>query len=681
MEFVNPGFLYGLFAISIPIIIHLFNFRRFRKMYFTNVSFIRELKLQTQKQSRMKHLLILLMRILAITAIVLAFAQPYFPVSKNIIQPNEKNAVSIYLDNSFSMQAVSGKGVLLDDAKEKAREIASVYKSSDLFQLLTNDFEGRDQRFISKEEFLDRIEEVRISPVVKSLPEVISRQQQLFNEQVSNVQTSYIVSDFQEGMIRSALPDLDTIINIVLIPIGGINTDNLYIDSCWFETPVHQLNENTRLSVSIRNSSEKHFEKIPLKLTINGKQRAVASFDVKANESAVVILPFTNHEGGIQSAQLEINDFSITFDDQLWFSYFVATQTPILCINGNMENAYLNSLFKKDSLFRYDNMKEGNIAYSDFRSYRLIILNELKTVSSGLIQQLVPFVQNGGSLIVLPSSKPGDNSCNELLGAFKAGNYGSLDTSDNRISYINLDHPIYANVFDEIPENLDLPVIYQYYPIRFDNRTRHEPVLELQQNGTFLSVFQVEKGRVFLFAVPFDPAFSNFTKHAIFVPTLYKIAVSSILEDNLYYTIGTNEVISVPDVDLGNEQVLHLKDRNSDFDMIPEHRRSSTSIDIFVHEQVKQAGNFELLLDNEPIKGVSFNYDRAESEMSFYTRERLEDFIGERNLKNMLVLDSANQPFVQTLTEFSQGVRLWKLFVILALVFLLAESLLLRFLK
>jgi len=107
MEFVNPGFLYGLLAISIPVIIHLFNFRRFKKVYFTNVSFIKELKLQTQKQSRLKHLLILIMRILAIAAIVLAFAQPFIPVSENIINPHEKNAVSIYIDNSFSMQSES----------------------------------------------------------------------------------------------------------------------------------------------------------------------------------------------------------------------------------------------------------------------------------------------------------------------------------------------------------------------------------------------------------------------------------------------------------------------------------------------------------------------------------------------------------------------------------------------
>ena len=681
MEFVNPGFLYGLFAISIPIIIHLFNFRRFKKIYFSNVSFLKELKQQTQKQSRLKHLLILLMRILAITAIVLAFAQPYFPVSKNIIQPDEKNAVSIYVDNSFSMQAASEQGILLDEAKDKAKEVASVYKSSDLFQLLTNDFEGRHQRFVSREEFLDLIDEIRISPVVKSLPEIVSRQQVLFEENPSKAKTAYLISDFQRDFLNRDLPAMDSSLNILFIPLESINKDNLYIDSCWFETPVHQLNQNAELKVSIKNSSAKSFEKIPVKLMINGKQKALASFDIKENGSAEVVLPYTNYDNGIQNAELEINDFTINFDDKLWFSYYVSSLTPILCINGNDENVFLNSLFKKDSLFRFENVNEGNIGYSDFSNYQLIILNELKSVSSGLIQQLIPFVHNGGSLVVLPFGRPDGPEYSALLKSFNAGSYGLLDTTDTRISYINLEHPLYSNVFDEIPENLDLPFVFQHYPIQLESRTKQETLLELQNRGPFLSVFQVERGKVYLFAVPFNTDFSNFTRHAIFVPTLFKLAISSVIEETLYYSIGENEVINIGNIRLGNEEVLHLKMLNSDFDVIPEHRRQNSSIDLFTRGQISLAGNYELVKEDQPLKGISFNYDRAESEMVFYSSDMLKEFITEKKLNNIQVLTPTDKPFVQTLSEYSQGIRLWKLFVILALAFLLAETLLLRFLK
>lgn len=679
MEFVNPGFLYGLFALSIPVIIHLFNFRRFKKIYFTNVSFIRELKLQTQKQSRLKHLLILLMRLLAVAAIILAFAQPYFPVTENIVQQNRQNAVSVYIDNSFSMQAVSGKGTLLDEARDKAREIGSVYKTSDVFQLVTNDFEGRDQRFISKDEFLQRVDEVAVSSVVKTLPDVISRQEQILEDQAAENKTAYVISDFQDGILEGDFLALDSSINKIFIPMKGINTSNLYIDTCWFETPVQQLNQPAALHVVVKNSSGNNFEQIPVKLLINGRQRGLASFDVSANEKTEVVISFTNNEPGIQHAVLEISDFAITFDDKLWFSFTVSLQTPVLCINGDGENPYLNSLFKKDSLFLYESMNEANIAFSDFKRFRLIILNELKSVSSGLIQHLVPFVQNGGSLVVLPSSREGGEVYNELLQILKAGSYASLDTTNTKISYINLEHPLYSGVFDEIPENLDLPAVSQFFPITFDSRTLQETILELQRGGTFLSVFGAERGKVYLFAVPFDAAFSNFPLHAIFVPTLFKIAVSSVLQEALYAEIGGSEMISLPDLEAGNEEVLRLKDMNTDFEVIPERRFTQTSCDLFLHGQIREAGNYMLLRDQQPLKGVSFNYNRIESEMVFYSTARLEEFIENNNLYNTKVLDSADKPFVQALTEFNQGIRLWKLFVVLALVFLLAEGLLLRF--
>lgn len=681
MEFVNPGFLYGLFALSIPVIIHLFNFRRFKKIYFTNVSFIRELKLQTQKQSRLKHLLILLMRLLAVAAIVLAFAQPYFPVTENIVQQNRQNAVSVYIDNSFSMQAVSGKGTLLDEARDKAREIGSVYKTSDVFQLITNDFEGRDQRFISKDEFLQRVDEVTVSSVVKTLPDVISRQEQILKDQAAENKTAYNISDFQDGILQGDFLALDSSINKIFIPMKGINTSNLYIDTCWFETPVQQLNQPAALHVVVKNSSGNNFEQIPVKLLINGKQRGLASFDVSANEKTEVVISFTNNEPGIQHAVLEISDFAITFDDKLWFSFAVSSQTPVLCINGDAENPYLNSLFKKDSLFLYENMNEANIAFSDFKRFRLIILNELKSVSSGLIQHLVPFVQNGGSLVVLPSSRTGGEVYNELLGIIKAGSYASLDTANTKISYINLEHPLYSGVFDEIPENLDLPAVSQFYPISFDSRTLQETILELQRGGTFMSVFGAERGKVYVFAVPFDAAFSNFPLHAIFVPTLFKIAVSSVLQEALYADIGGNEMISIPDLEAGNEEVLRLKDMNSDFEVIPERRFTQTSCDLFLHGQIRQAGNYMLLRDQQPLKGFSFNYNRIESEMVFYSTARLEEFIENNNLYNTKVLESADKPFVQALIEFNQGIRLWKLFVVLALLFLLAEGLMLRLWK
>src|ERR1041384_2944175 len=102
MKFANPYFLFALLALAIPIIIHLFNFRKFKRVYFTNVRFLKEVKQDTKAKNKLKNLLILCSRLLAILFLVLAFAQPYIPRDNGAVHTGDK-VISVYIDNSFSM--------------------------------------------------------------------------------------------------------------------------------------------------------------------------------------------------------------------------------------------------------------------------------------------------------------------------------------------------------------------------------------------------------------------------------------------------------------------------------------------------------------------------------------------------------------------------------------------------
>ena len=162
MQFLFPAFLFALAALAIPVIIHLFHFRRFRTVYFTNVRFLREVKEETSNRRKIRDLLVLLARCLAVALLVLAFAQPFLPRNTEGVKKGEQ-AVSIYIDNSFSMNALSKDLSLLEKAKQKAHEIVQAYANNDKFQVLTSDFEGRHQRLVSKEEAMTFIDEVKIT--------------------------------------------------------------------------------------------------------------------------------------------------------------------------------------------------------------------------------------------------------------------------------------------------------------------------------------------------------------------------------------------------------------------------------------------------------------------------------------------------------------------------------------
>jgi len=681
MQFVNPLFLLGLLAISIPVIIHLFNFRKFRKVYFTNVKFIEELRQQTQKQSQLKHLLILLMRILAFVCLVLAFAQPYIPFNKNASKKEAQNAVSVFVDNSFSMEAASSDGTLLDLGIQKAGEIASAYKSSDRFQLLTGDFEGKHQRFVSRDEFVEMLEEVEISPVTRNLSEVVKRQSDLFAEQSQTNNSAYLVSDFQKGITDFSNLSPDSSVQVVAIPLETTGTNNLYIDTIWFDSPVFQVSQNLNLNVRIKNASENDFEKIPVKLLINNQQKAIASFDVKSGEEVDIRMPFTASEVGIQSGKLEITDFPITYDDSFFFTFEVKSEIPVLAIYDNDENVYLNSLFGKDSAFVFTTALVNKLDYSAFGTNSMIILDGLKNISSGLAQEIRRFADGGGSIMVFPAEGLNPEAYNDFFGLMNVSGFSAADTFQTRISSINLQSRVYDDVFESLPENIDLPAVFRHYPIRRQANSMMEELLTLQNGDVFLGAEPCGKGTLYLCAAPLDPQWTNFPKHAIFVPSLYKIALLSDPGSRLYYTAGENEDIIIKKTTLNGDQIFKIKSLDGTFEIIPEHRAIASQISIFTRNQVKNAGNYEIVYEGRRIAGVSFNYNRAESDMVNLSKTQLEKMIQDYRLDNFSVISPTSRPLSEVISEIDKGFRLWKIFIVLALAFLLGEVLLLRFWK
>jgi len=680
MKFVNPYFLIALASIAIPIIIHLFNFRRFKKIYFSNVEFLKELKQETQKKSKIKHLLILASRILAVSCLVFAFAQPYIPFKDNKINA-KGNLISVYIDNSFSMEALSSKGTLFDDAKSKALEIANAYKSTDLFQLLTNDFEGKHQNYVTKEEFLQMLNEIEISPSFRKLSEVITRQNDLFFSMNSKGKKAFIISDFsKEGTDILNIKE-DTNVDVNLIPLVSNKTDNLYIDSCWFLSPVMQVNKQVQLNVLVRNSSGNDAEKIPVKLVINGKQKTVASIDIPANSEAVVKLPYTIAGKGTQFGSVEIIDYPIIFDDKFYFSYNVSENIPILSINENSGSVYINALFGKDSAFVLANTEINKLDYSLLPNYKLIILNEVKTLSSGLMQELQQYVRTGGSLLVFPSPDADLDNYKNFLTTFGSIYYSAKDTTKTKVSTINTDHEIFKDVFDKIPENIDLPVVKTHFKFNAKTFSSEEFILKMQNGESFMISEKSGKGKIYLSSVPLNTDYSNFAKHAIFVPTLYNIALLSTPYNKLFYTIGADEAIEAKNIKMNNDQTFKISNKSRNFEIIPEHKNVDLQTYIYPHDQLKDAGNYVLLNGEDTVAGVSFNYDRKESELKSCSIREIESLIKEKGLKKFNVLDLKNKPVSKVLEELNQGIRLWKIFIVLALLFIFAEVLLLRFLK
>ncbi len=688
MQFVNPFFLLALGTLAIPVLIHLFNFRRFRKVYFTNIRFLQEIQQETKKQSQVRQWLILAARLLALAALVVAFAQPYLPAARQQKKVTGQRAVSIYIDNSFSMDALSAEGKLAEVAKMRALEIVSAYSPSDLFNLVTNDFEGRHQRFVSQEEFTRLVEEVQVSAATKSLWEVVNRQSDLLPETGRNSFDAYLVSDFQKSTASTTNARPDSSISWFVVPVVSERKDNLFIDTLWFPSPVHQPGLPVRLVVRIRNASVQSLEKVPVKLTINSVQKALTSFTIGPNSTEEITLTYTENDSGIQFGLVEVVDYPIVYDDKFYFSYPVLPSIPVVCINEKESNSYLNALFTNDTTVSFINSQVNQLDFGKIFTNSLVILNSPGEIASGLAQELNRYVRNGGHLAIFPPKKGTLVSYNDLAGLLGLAGYGALDTVRQRVSSVNLENELFNGVFEKnaggktvLPDNVDLPVINRHYRLSPGIRSGEETLLRLQDNQPFLLTVPVQKGRVYLFGSPLDDSWSSFPKHMIFVPTLYKIALLSSPTHPLSYIIGENRVVEVPHDTLNETGVIKLKKQNPAFEIIPEARNSGANLALFLHDQVRDAGFYSVVNGNRILAGISFNFNRKESDLTCFTAGEMEEQMKRQSFRDIHVIKGKKNSVVHEIRQIRQGTPLWKLFIILALLFLAIEIALIRLLK
>ncbi len=683
MQFLYPGFLAALGFLAVPIIVHLFNFVRYKKIYFSNVHFLKEVKEETQSRSRLKHLLILAARLLAVFFLVFAFAQPFIPAENAIVKEGTK-AVSIYIDNSFSMATIGKNGTLLDEAKKDALDIVKAFEPTDKFQLLTNDFLGKHQHWVNKKVFNEMLDEVKIAPSVRKIEEIVARQKDLLSTANESVKLSYIISDFQQSGFNMAKLKGDSTVSCQLIRLEGNKTPNVYIDSCWFANPARQFNQAELLFVKIVNTGAADLENVPVKLVINGVQRAVASANIKAESSVQIEMAFTNKESGIINGQIQINDYPLTYDNDYFFSYQVSKKIKLLIVNQKEENNYLNKLFVSDPLFEVVQNTPKNIDYGSLGNYNLLILANLDEISSGFIDELKLNIQKGLNVLVFPGVKIKLDDYNNLLGNFSSA-LVPIDTVSVKVGKINFKHPIYAGVFEESKmkkENVNYPLMLKHYPIKTNNKGNQESLISLINGDEFLLQFSNKLGKLYFCVSPLDETYTSFPRHAVFVPTLYKIAIASSFAEPLFYTIGNIQNIELKNNNLQIDPVYRIQALDGKSDFIAQTKSNGFSTMVDVEKQIKIAGNYWLKSNtNDTLKGLSFNFNRLESSTDYYTIDDLEKSIEQYKLNNCKVIEKGAKNMAATMMNMSKGTQLWKWCVIFALLCLGLEIALIKWMK
>ena len=267
MSFLHPAFLWALTALAIPVLIHLFQLRRFKRIDFPNVRYLVEVTQQTRARRKIQHWLVLLARCLALASLILAFAQPYLPGPTGATQVGER-AVSLFVDNSYSMDGQNSGGRMLDQARKQAQDAVMAFSAADRYQVLTGAFEGREQVLLGRDEALETIARIDVSSYSRPLSKVLLRQREALASSDAPVKRRILFTDLQRSITDVEAWTDDTLAPTVIVPLSPATPDNLSIDSAWFATPVRRAGQAETLHLRIRNHGEQDLQNVPIRLDI-----------------------------------------------------------------------------------------------------------------------------------------------------------------------------------------------------------------------------------------------------------------------------------------------------------------------------------------------------------------------------------------------------------------------------
>ncbi len=682
MKWVYPEFLFALLVLVVPILIHLFHFRKYKTIYFSSIAFVKSVEQQQKNPRKIKHLLILLARLLAFTCLVLAFAQPYFPKSDS----NKKDIqlIGVYIDNSFSMSRIGGQGELLAQAKELAGSIVDKAPRNTQYVLFTNELSGNEKQTLTKVKFVDQVAKVGYSPIYRSQEEILSYWNQWVEDaqkegNIKSKPSLVYLSDFQKNKTPNSNKKFKSIAAVSPLILAPQNTGNLYIDTIWFETPIQKLGSAQTLSIRVVNTGKEQIESAVVSVQI-GKIKRDLFAELPANGADTVHLNYFNQNAGIAKGKISINDKQMVQDDSFFFNYEVKKSSSVLIINGEDAVENVGIVFGLDDFYKIKEVSTNQASQENLEAIDLIVLNGLNQVPSNLTTELTSYCEEQGAILLIPGTNVSPGGWNALLDKLNLPAINGTQTVGLGVQKLNIKDPFFQGIFEGRPENISLPAVAKAYRLMNNSKTLSSNLMNYQ-NGTPFFVKSTGKNNSYLFSTSLKQEFSTFTSNQLFSTLLLHVGNLSQRQNPTYLIIGSDGSYPL-NINSSGENPVHLKQGQIDY--IPvvftKNKRSYLSIQGLEAIRILEAGNYSISQDGKTKGILSTNYNRLESQIVESTQEEIKKSFEQAGIHVNAMQDGSNWNSA-SLLEIGESYDIWKWFVFFAGIFVLCEMALLIFYK
>ncbi|MFH1489796.1 MAG: BatA and WFA domain-containing protein, partial [Pseudomonadota bacterium] len=336
LTFLNPLLLFGLAAATLPILIHRITQRRVIRRRFSAVHLLLQSQRITAKQQRLRHLLVLALRILAIAAIVFMMARPVL-MRPGFATLLEEGAMVLILDNSLSMGYEDDRGQRYQAAKKAATEALQGFEGSVALIPTVNDRSGQGFQWMKPKAALRELETLPLSFGPGDTPSAFkSAYQQL--QQLKLPKQILVISDMARsdwqrldltGLRR--VPDAD----VTFLKIGHPGRDaNFCVKDVRLADVDMVAGVANRLEVTVSNLSDQTGTRL-VQIYLAGAKVHQKSLEVEGGRDGTVSFDLRVDAPGWIDGEVTLSPDRLAADDRFYFSLNVRDKIKILAVDGD----------------------------------------------------------------------------------------------------------------------------------------------------------------------------------------------------------------------------------------------------------------------------------------------------------------------------------------------------------
>lgn len=689
MGFLNTIILaFAAFA-AIPVLIHLLNRRRVKKVYFSSLEYLKSLQKTRMRRLKIKQLLLMILRILAILLIVGAFARPALKGGYTAgLGAAAKTSAVIMLDNSLSMSAETREGSLFEMGQAFAASLLKAFSEGDevLFATFDSELNAAEGGFTYDISALESsILQSRQSYESTDPRKAVGAAFEHLDQSGNLHKELYIISDFAENSWEDLVIDRENVENtrVYLTDITDPEPDNIRAADVDFGRQLIYPNRPVEITASFANDNPRRISGVLASLFVDGKRISQTDFDIDASDQANAGFSFTFTDFGLHYGFVEVPDDRIMADNRRYFSVSIPRSISILVIGQNeADNRYLKLAIKPQpdtpTQMEVKSIGMAVLPSEDIYAYDCVVLNGIDYIAESDFSRIENFVASGGNILIFAPSSGDDRFFgNRILERrFNANYLGAMQMQDKEgyltLERLLLSHPIFSRYTaveeDRIPE------------IRFEKIMKIMPGQESRTLAWFSSgdpaILESDwgQGRAILMASDLDLESSMFVNHPLFV-TFVNRAIEYLSADLTRVTerYTTEDVIerSLSDLDPSASIELLAPDGSKEL-LAPNFSGKTAYLTI---RDASLPGVYQIAANDSTVDMFAVNVPPDETIQAYLevseVEEKFTDF-------STAVLGVDDEAFLEEIRRNRHGKEIWKPVLIAALLLLAVEMVIAR---